>query len=63
MIRDACAGCKKDWTPPGVKTEKPEGTRSGVAKGLPSIGYGGNLGALALKPSGFCWVGVNSGLH
>jgi len=40
---------------------KPEDSRSGVAKGLQQVDYGCALGALALKPSGFCNVGVNYG--
>jgi hypothetical protein len=38
---------------------KPEDSRSDVAKGLQQPYYGGTLGALALKPSGFCNNGVN----
>jgi hypothetical protein len=38
-------------------SEKPEGSRSGVAKGLQWVYYGCALGALALNPSDFCNVG------
>ncbi len=36
---------------------KPEGSRSCVAKDLQSTYYGGTLGAMALKPCGFCNIG------
>ncbi len=39
---------------------KPEDSRSCVAKGLQYIYYGGTLGALALKPAGFCNIGVDA---
>jgi hypothetical protein len=37
--------------------QKPEDSGSGVAKGSQQVYYGCALGALALKPSGFCNIG------
>jgi hypothetical protein len=43
--------------------QKPEDSRSGVAKGLQQAYYGCALDALALKPSGFCNIGVERARH